>query len=167
MYTMTGLGRGGGGGGHGGGGHGGGGHGGGARGGAMPHGGAPHGGGGGFRPGGHHGGRRPGGVTNVFVSDGGWGPGWGPGWYEPVVAAPTCAVYDVNGVCVCAELAADGTCLRPLVGFIRGAPVYGLGADDGESSATPWIAGGLLLALAVGAYALDKKGPKSLRRARA
>lgn len=33
------------------------------------------------------------------------------------------------------------------------------------SNAAPWIAGSILIALAVGAYALEKKGPEPFRRA--
>jgi hypothetical protein len=155
MYQGTGLGRGGGGGGHGGG------HGGGGRMGGG--GGARMGGGGGGRRGFHHGGRGP---TNVFV---GGGPGWGygPGWYEPAYVE-TCAVYDTAGNCICAFLNPDGTCARPVVGFIGGRAVYGLGQEEEKgSSATTWIVGGLLVALAVGAFALEKKGPRPLRGSRA
>lgn len=45
--------------------------------------------------------------------------------------------------------------------------VHGLGAaddtDSGGSGATPWVAGGILVALAVGAFALEKKGPEPFR----
>lgn len=175
MYQFTGLGRGGGGGGRGGGGGGRGGGGGGGGGGARAGGGARVGGaarhGGGHHGGGHHGGGhhhrgRGGGSTNVFVSDGGgWGPGygWGPGWYEPVVVESTCAIRDESGECVCAVLNPDGSCQRPLVGYIGGRPIYGLGAEEPTSNAPAWIAGGLLVALAFGAFALEKKGPAPFR----
>jgi len=94
---------------------------------------------------------------------GGDGWGWGPGWYAPTVVEPGCAVVDTNGVCVCQTLNPDGTCQRPLVGFIGGQAVYGLGQEEDRASAATWVAGGVLLILAVGAYALDKKGPSPLR----
>lgn len=42
----------------------------------------------------------------------------------------------------------------------------GLGAvqDDTGSGATPWIAGGLLVGLAIGVFMLEKKGPAPVRR---
>jgi hypothetical protein len=45
--------------------------------------------------------------------------------------------------------------------------VYGIGDDAAKASAAPWIAGGLLIALAVGAFALEKKGPAPFRSSRA
>lgn len=75
----------------------------------------------------------------------------------------TCAVVDEDGVCVCQTLNPDGSCARPIVGYIGGQAIYGLGAEEEKASVAPWIAGGLLLALAVGAFALDKKGPARLR----
>ena len=98
----------------------------------------------------------------MFVQGGdGWG--WGPGWYAPTVVEPACAIVDENGVCVCAVLNPDGTCQRPLVGFVGGRAVYGLGEEPVEASMAPWVAGGVLLMLAVTAYAVDKKGPPALR----
>jgi len=140
------LGKGGGGGGgghHGGGGHGGGGH---------------HGGGGG-----HHGGGRGRGGTTIIQS----GPGWGGGWWGgdasypyPVVVEPTCEVMDQNGRCAIFD--ANGR----IIGF------QGLGDDAApvEASAggntTTWVAGGLLVALAVAAFAIEKKGPDMFRASR-
>jgi len=103
----------------------------------------------------------------VIVQGGGWGPDYGyPGWYEPVYVESSCAVVDEDGVCVCKTLNPDGTCARPIVGWVGGRAVYGLGADEEKASAAPWLAGGVLLMLAVGAYALDKKGPPALRSSR-
>jgi hypothetical protein len=82
---------------------------------------------------------------------------------EPVYVDSSCAVVDDSGVCVCKALNPDGSCARPIIGWVGGRPVYGLGADEEKASVAPWIAGGILLALAVGAYALDKKGPAPLR----
>ncbi len=36
-----------------------------------------------------------------------------------------------------------------------------------QSNATAWVAGGLLVALAIGVYALEKKGPAPVRYRRA
>jgi hypothetical protein len=142
MYHGTGLGKGGGGGGHGGGGHGGG-----------------HGGGGG----GHHGG-----GGGRFRGRGSFvGGGWWPGYYaDPLVVSETCALTDANGICICQFLNPDGTCARPIVGWQGGRPVYGIGVDEASttsSSATTWIVGGLLLAAAIGVFALEKKGPALFR----
>jgi len=104
----------------------------------------------------------------VVVQDGGgW---WGPGWYaDPLVVERTCAVVDTEGVCICQTLNPDGTCARPLVGWVGGRPIYGIGEEtlSASSGATSWIAGGLLVGLAIGVYALDKKGPGGSRRASA
>src|SRR4029077_20086637 len=109
--------------------------------------------------GGHHGGGgggfRRGGGRGFVGGGGGW---WGPGGYAAPLLVDNTAVRDVNGNCICEALNPDGSCARPVVGWIGGRPVFGLGADE-ASSATPWIAGGILVALAVGAFALDKKGP--------
>jgi hypothetical protein len=52
------------------------------------------------------------------------------------------------------------------VGWQGGRPVYGIGVDEASatsSSATTWIVGGLLLAAAIGIFALEKKGPALFR----
>lgn len=77
---------------------------------------------------------------------------------------PVCAVYDENGECVCLALAADGTCVRPALS----GKLLGLGDDTASTAGmTPWLVGGVLIALAAGAYALEKKGPAPFRRSRA
>jgi hypothetical protein len=86
----------------------------------------------------------------VVQNDGGWGSGATWGYPDVYVVGQPCDVVDTSGNCVCQFLDRNGEC------------VAGLGDDTTASmgSSTTWIAGGILVALAVTVYALDKRVPR-------
>lgn len=49
--------------------------------------------------------------------------------------------------------------------LFRGACKPGVATASMGAGATPWVAGGLILLLAIGVYALETKGPAPFRRA--
>jgi hypothetical protein len=116
-----------------------------------------HGGGGhgGHHGGGHHhggGGGRRGGGRGRWSGDASYP-------YAYPVVVDTCEVMDENGRCAIFDAAGR------IIGF------QGIGADDvaasstGTTNATTWMAGGVLVLLAVGVLAIEKKGPAPFRRA--
>lgn len=79
-----------------------------------------------------------------------------------MVVGPDCPVIDMDGNCVCQLIDNSGRCVA---GLGADAPPPVLEASAQDTSATTWIAGGLIMLLAFGALALEKKGPAPFRRA--
>jgi hypothetical protein len=72
-----------------------------------------------------------------------------------------CAVFDRDGVtCLCRGVDPGGNCLNGLGDDVPAAP-----AEASMGSSTSWIAGGLILGLAVVMFAIDTKDPLGLKKA--
>jgi hypothetical protein len=78
------------------------------------------------------------------------------------VVEPDCPVIDTEGNCVCQLIDNSGRCIAGL-GDDAATPAPQLEASAVGASSTTWITGGLIILLAFGVMALDKKGPAPIR----